>query len=171
METTTMGPLANPSSAEHLLAQVNEGVAMGARLLLGGKPKRVQGAVFFEPTLIIDVPQDSRLMQEENFGPILSLARVKNEQQAMEYINDSNYGLSCALYTQDQDQALRWSQEIEAGTIFMNRCDYLDPALAWTGYKNSGKGSGLSSYTFHSLTKLKSINFKKVESNESNESN
>ncbi len=162
-EATQMGPLADSNSAKYMSEQIDEAVKVGAKLLVGGKSKITQGALFFEPTLIVDVPQDSLLIQEENFGPILPVVKVKNEIEAIGYINDSNFGLSCSLFTQDQDLALRWSQDVEAGTVFMNCCDFLDPALAWTGYKNSGKGSGLSRYTFQFLTKLKSINLKKVK--------
>lgn len=157
---TTMGPLVNAKAAIEMEAQISDAVEKGATVVLGGKRKLINKAVFFEPTLLVDVDHSMLVMQEENFGPILPIMRVDDADQAIGLMNDSDYGLTAAVFTKDEEKAGQWSEKLEAGTIFMNRCDYLDPALPWTGYKNSGKGSALSKYCFHALTKFKSIHFR-----------
>ena len=101
-----------------------------------------------------------QIMQEENFGPILPVMEVQSEKEVIEYINDSDYGLTCAIFTQNKTIAKNIADQVETGTVFMNRCDYLDPALPWTGVKNSGCGSALSKYGFYSLTRRKALHFK-----------
>lgn len=160
--TTDMGPLASAKAVNEMDSQIADCVKKGAIIILGGKRKIINQGLFFEPTLIANVDHTMLLMKEENFGPILPIMKVKDANQAIELMNDSDYGLTAAIFTKNEAQALEWCKHIEAGTVFMNRCDYLDPELAWTGYKNSGKGSGLSKYCFHSLTKLKSIHFRKL---------
>jgi acyl-CoA reductase-like NAD-dependent aldehyde dehydrogenase len=157
---TTMGPLVNAQAATEMETQIADALKKGAKVLLGGEKRLIGEAVFFEPTLLVDVDHSMRVMQEENFGPILPIMKVRDADQAIMLMNDSEYGLTAALFTKDEEKALAWSQKIEAGTIYLNRCDYLDPALPWTGYKKSGKGSALSKYCFHGLTKLKSIHFR-----------
>lgn len=159
-ESTNMGPLSSAKAAEEMDMQIADALKKGAKIISGGKQQKIDEAVFFEPTLLVDVDHSMEVMREENFGPILPIMKVDDAEQAIALINDSEYGLTAAVFTKDETKAQEWSEQLEAGTIFMNRCDYLDPALAWTGYKNSGKGSGLSKYCFHSLTKLKSIHFK-----------
>ena len=155
-----MGPLINAAAAEVMEAQINEAIALGAKLICGGKRRIISGATFFEPTLIKVVNQSSSLMQEENFGPILGLMKVSDDTRAIELINDSEYGLTSAIFTNNDELAESFANEMNTGTVFQNRCDYLDPALPWTGVKNSGKGSGLSKYGFYGLTRRKSINFR-----------
>ncbi|MES0491897.1 MAG: aldehyde dehydrogenase family protein [Leptospirales bacterium] len=159
---TDMGPLVNANAAIEMEKQIADAVEKGAKVICGGKRKLVDKAVFFEPTLLVNVDHTMLVMREENFGPILPIMKVDHADQAIDLINDSDYGLTAAVFTKDETKASQWSERLEAGTIFMNRCDYLDPALPWTGYKNSGKGSGLSKYCFHSLTRLKSIHFKNI---------
>ncbi|PCJ59725.1 MAG: aldehyde dehydrogenase [Planctomycetota bacterium] len=159
-EATTMGPLSSPQATTEMEEQIADALEKGAKIVTGGKQSKIGEAVFFEPTLLVDVNHSMEVMQEENFGPILPIMKVTDADQAIALINDNQYGLTAAVFTKDEAKAQGWANQLEAGTIFMNRCDYLDPALAWTGYKNSGKGSGLSKYCFHSLTKLKSIHFR-----------
>ena len=99
-------------------------------------------------------------MQEENFAPILAVMKVSSINKAIEYVNDSDFGLTSAIYTSDVKVAKYFSDRVETGSVFMNRCDYLDPALAWVGVKNSGMGFSLSKYAFKSVTRKKSLNFK-----------
>lgn len=153
---TTLGPLAKPKSYALLEQQVQEAVQKGAKLVYGGKRQDQ----FFLPTLLTSVDHTMEVMREENFGPIVAVMRVEDDREAFKLVADSHYGLTAAIYTESLQRAEAFSQAVDAGTIFMNRCDYLDPALPWTGFKDSGKGSALSKYGFYSLTKLKAIHFK-----------
>lgn len=159
-KTTSIGPLATAKAAKYMQQQVDEAVGAGAKLVLGGKTQKIGQGTFFEPTLLSDVNHQMEVMQEENFGPILPVMKVSSVEQAIELINDSKYGLTCAVFTADRDIARAIAQEAETGTVFMNRCDYLDPALPWTGVKHSGVGSALSKYGFYNVTRRKSLHFK-----------
>lgn len=158
-ESTTMGPLASRSAVAFLQGQVEDAVGRGATLLLGGKPAGEQGQ-FFEPTLLSGCPNDSVIMQEESFGPILPVLSVSSDEQALLCMNDSQFGLTASVWTSDQQRAERLAAELQVGTVFQNRCDYLDPGLPWTGVKDSGKGSTLSRYGFLHLTRRKSIHLR-----------
>jgi len=100
------------------------------------------------------------LMQEESFGPVIGITPVENDAEAIRYMNDSDYGLTASIWTQDIDRAIRVGEQIETGTFFMNRCDYCDPGLPWTGVKDTGRGASLSKYGFHQLTRLKSMHLR-----------
>lgn len=159
-EQTTLGPLASRTALDELEQQVRDAVDRGGRLLCGGSRVPDQSGNFFQPTLLADVPQESVVMQEESFGPILPVASVADDAQALALMNDSRFGLTASVWTRDQERAERFAGELNAGTVFQNRCDYLDPALPWTGVGESGKGSTLSQYGFWHLTRRKSINFR-----------
>jgi len=160
-EKTNMGPLAKASAADTMKAQLEQAVTGGAKVLCGGHAKQIEKGTFFEPTLVVDVQQDMVLMQEENFGPILPVMKVKNLGEAIFKANDSQFGLTAAIFTQSPSVAEEFAIKVKAGTIFMNRCDYLDPALPWTGYYCSGcGGSSLSRVGFMHVTRRKSIHFK-----------
>ncbi len=156
-EQTTMGPMANASALDELENQVDEAVLRGAKLRCGGR--RGDGQ-FFPPTLLADVPNDAVVMQEESFGPIVPVAKVKNDDDALERMNDTRFGLTASVWTADADRAERFARALDAGTIFQNRCDYLEPSLPWTGCRDSGKGSTLSRFGFYHLTKRKAIHFR-----------
>lgn len=158
-EATTMGPLASATAPAFLANQCKDALDRGARLLLGGRPSDAHPR-FFPPTLLADVPQDARVMQEESFGPILPVAPVDDDDEALARMNDSRYGLTASVWTRDPERAETMARRLEAGTIYMNRCDVLDPALPWTGAKDSGIGSTLSRYGFLHLTRRTSINFR-----------
>ncbi len=160
LETTNMGPLASRSAPAFLQQQVDEAVARGARLLVGGKiPEGLTGN-FYPPTLLADVPNDALVMQQESFGPLLPVSAVANDDEALAKMNDSAFGLTASIWTTDGQRADSLAKRLHAGTIFQNRCDYLDPALPWTGWGESGKGSTLSPYGFYHLTRRKSIHFR-----------
>ncbi len=159
-ENTTLGPLADAKAAIYMEEQVKDALDNGAEILMGGTKKVIERGTFFEPTILTNVDHSMKIMKEENFGPLLPVMKVQNVDEAIKNINDSDYGLTCAIFTNDVSVAQRIGNEAETGTVFMNRCDYLDPALPWTGVKNSGVGSSLSKYGFHSVTRLKSIHFK-----------
>lgn len=160
---TTMGPLASRGAVKVLQEQVDDAVSRGARLLLGGKPLAGSQGNFFEPTLLADVSNDALVMQEESFGPLLPVLAVADDDEAIAMMNDTRYGLTASVWTRDAERADRFGREVQAGTIYQNRCDFLDPALPWTGYGDSGKGSTLSRYGFFHLTKRKSIHFRTLE--------
>ena len=156
----TMGPLADPNSTVLMESQVEEARAAGAKIVCGGQRKLLGDATFFEPTLVLNPSADLAIMREENFGPIMPVVKVSDDEAALVHINDSAFGLTTALFTNSIDRAERLASRIESGTVYMNRCDYLDPALPWTGYKLSGRGSGLSRFAFYGLTKRKAIHFR-----------
>jgi len=156
-EATTMGPLVDAAALEKVEAHVADALARGARLVTGGRrPAGLQGS-FFEPTLLADVPQDALVMQEETFGPVLPVCAVESDDEALARMNDSRYGLTASVWTRDAERAERFVRDLEAGTVFQNRCDFLDPALPWTGWKESGLGSTLSRHGFLHLTRRKSV--------------
>jgi acyl-CoA reductase-like NAD-dependent aldehyde dehydrogenase len=115
---------------------------------------------FFLPTLLADVENDAAVMQDESFGPVLPVRSVRNDEQALALLNDSAFGLTASIWTRDQERAEYVAARLHAGTVFQNRCDYLDPALPWTGWGESGKGSTLSRFGFYHLTRRKSIHFR-----------
>jgi acyl-CoA reductase-like NAD-dependent aldehyde dehydrogenase len=159
-EKTTMGPLARREAPRFLEGQVNDAVRRGARLLLGGKRLKGSRGSFFPPTLLADVPNDAKVMQEESFGPIVPVASVADDAEALVRMNDSRFGLTASVWTTDRGRAERFARDLEVGTLFQNRCDYLDPALPWTGARDSGIGSTLSRYGFYPLTRRKAIHFR-----------
>jgi len=158
--STTLGPLANRSALDLLERQVSDAVRSGARLLLGGKQISETRGNFFPPTLLADVPNDAEVMQEESFGPIVPVLAVQGDEEAVERMQDTRYGLTASVWTRDRQRAERFALELDAGTIYQNRCDYLDPSLPWTGVADSGKGTTLSHYGFYALTRRKGIHFR-----------
>jgi acyl-CoA reductase-like NAD-dependent aldehyde dehydrogenase len=159
---TTLGPMAQPGAPEKLEAQAEEARAKGGRVLCGGRAVKVGGkGRFFDPCVVADATHEMHgLMVEESFGPILGISKVADDDEAVRLMNDSPYGLTAAIWTRDPERAVRIGAQIETGTFFMNRCDYLDPALPWTGVKDSGKGNSLSRYGFLSLTRRKSFHLR-----------
>jgi len=155
-----LGPLIHARAAEKMEAQMEDACRKGARVLCGGKKRLIDHGTFFEPTLLADVTHSMDVMREENFGPIMPVMRVSGCDEAVALINDSSYGLTSAIFTRDDRMAEQFSREANTGTVFRNRCDYLDPALPWTGVKDSGKGSGLSRFGFYGLTRRKAIHFR-----------
>ncbi len=159
-ENTNMGPLAQAHAAEFMFKQVQDAKNKGAKVLCGGDVEKINEATFFKPTLVVDADHSMEIMKEENFGPILAVMKVGDINQAIEFVNDSEYGLTSSIFTNNKNNADQFFNDAESGTVFMNRCDYLDPALPWTGVKNSGCGSSLSKYGFHNVTRRKSKHFK-----------
>ncbi len=159
---TTLGPMVRLSAAEAVRAQTAEAVAAGARALIdpGRFPAAAEGTPYLAPQLLIDVDHSMRVMSQETFGPLLGMMPVRNDREAIELMNDSDYGLTAAVFTQDTAAALDIGEQINTGTWFMNRCDYLDPALAWTGVKDSGRGCTLSRIGYEHLTRPKSYHLK-----------
>jgi acyl-CoA reductase-like NAD-dependent aldehyde dehydrogenase len=160
-DATTMGPVAQPHHVAELEAFVVDAKAKGARIVTGGKKTGAGGrGRFFEPTIVAEGSQTMRLFREESFGPILPVMRVRSDEEALERMNDSSLGLTASVWTTDRERAARFARSLEAGTVFMNRCDYLDPALPWSGWKESGRGVSLSALGFEGLTRPKAIHFR-----------
>lgn len=158
---TTLGPIAQPHHPAELEAFVADATGKGARLVAGGRRARAHGrGRFFEATLLADVDATMRVMREESFGPILPVAPVDSDEQALALMNDSSLGLTASIWTRDRDRAARMASRLECGTVYMNRCDSVDPALPWTGWKNSGRGHSLSLLGFDQLTRPQSIHFR-----------
>jgi acyl-CoA reductase-like NAD-dependent aldehyde dehydrogenase len=157
---TTQGPLAVASSAKLMEAQIAEAVDADGQVLAGGRARQIGQGTFFEPTLLTVNRNDLAIMQVENFGPLLPVMKVADDAEAIGHINDSDFGLTAIICTSDRARAEAFATAVEAGTIFMNRCDYLDPALPWTGVKASGKGSSLSRYGLLAMTRPKAIHFR-----------
>ncbi len=160
-EATTMGPIAQPHHVAELEALVEDARARGARVVSGGKRTSVDGrGRFFEATLLAGGDAAMRLCHQESFGPLLPLLSVDSDDEALAKMNDSRLGLTASVWTSDRERALRFARALECGTVFMNRCDYLDPALAWSGWKDSGRGVSLSALGYEALTRTKSLHFR-----------
>jgi acyl-CoA reductase-like NAD-dependent aldehyde dehydrogenase len=158
---TTLGPIAQPAHPKELAAFVEDATRKGAQLVAGGHPTTVNGkGRFFEATLLRDVPQEADLMRRESFGPIVAIASVASDEEALAKMNASSLGLTASIWTRDRDRAARLARDLEFGTVYMNRCDALDPALPWTGVKDSGRGVTLSTLGFDALTRPKAIHFR-----------
>ncbi|HEY3820213.1 MAG TPA: aldehyde dehydrogenase family protein [Polyangiaceae bacterium] len=158
---TTLGPIAQPGHVPELEALVQDARARGARVLAGGKRTSVGGrGRFFEATLVADCNHTMKLFRQESFGPILPVMAVESDEEALAKMNDSRLGLTASVWTRDRERATRFARVLEHGTVFMNRCDYLDPALPWSGWKDSGRGVGLSTLGFEALTRPKAMHFR-----------
>lgn len=160
---TTIGPMANKRFAAVVRAQIAEAIAAGAKPLIDPKlfPED-DGGAYLAPQILVNVDHSMRVMMEESFGPVVGIMKVKDDAEAIRLMNDSPYGLTASIWTQDYETAQAIGRQIETGTVFMNRADYLDPALCWTGCKDTGRGGSLSYLGFHSVTRPKSYHLKKV---------
>ena len=118
------------------------------------------GTNYLAPQVLVDVNHDMAVMKQESFGPVVGIMKVGNDAQAIELMNDSDFGLTASLWTSDETRAAELGGQIQTGTVYMNRCDYLDPALAWVGVKNSGRGCSLSALGYQQLTRPKSFYLK-----------
>jgi acyl-CoA reductase-like NAD-dependent aldehyde dehydrogenase len=160
---STLGPMANKRFAKVVRDQVAEAVAQGAKPLIDPAHFPADdGGAYLAPQILVNVTHDMRVMTEESFGPVVGIMKVSSDEEALRLMNDSPYGLTASIWTQDYDTAARLGAQIQTGTVFMNRADYLDPALCWTGCKDTGRGGSLSFLGFHSVTRPKSYHLKKA---------
>ncbi|WP_282182242.1 aldehyde dehydrogenase family protein [Aliiroseovarius marinus] len=160
---TTMGPMANVRFADEVRAQISEAMADGAIAHIETFAED-DGGAYLTPQILTNVTHDMRVMRDESFGPVVGIMKVSSDEEAIALMNDSEFGLTASLWTRDVDRAARVGDQVETGTVFMNRADYLDPGLCWTGCKNTGRGGGLSVIGFYNLTRPKSYHLKKVTS-------
>ncbi|PMR70320.1 aldehyde dehydrogenase family protein [Halomonas heilongjiangensis] len=159
---TTLGPLVKPAAADFVRGQIEEAVAAGARAWIdpGDYPLSTPGSAYLAPQVLTGVDHTMRVMREESFGPVVGIMPVDSDDQAIELMNDSDFGLTAAVFTRDIAAGEAIARRLEAGTVFTNRCDYLDPELAWTGVKHSGRGCSLSRLGYETLTRPKSFHLK-----------
>jgi acyl-CoA reductase-like NAD-dependent aldehyde dehydrogenase len=159
---TTLGPVVRTAAAEAVRSQVRDAVARGARQLIDETwfAASVPGTPYLAPQVLVDVDHSMPIMREETFGPAVAIMKVSSDDEAVRLMNDSEFGLTAAIFSADAKRAEALGDALETGTVFLNRCDYLDPALAWTGVKNSGRGCTLSRVGFEQLTRPKSYHFR-----------
>ena len=160
-EATTIGPMANVRFAAEVRSQIAEAVEAGAVAHIETMAED-DGGAYLTPQILTDVTHEMRVMREESFGPVVGIMKVSSDAEAIQLMNDSDFGLTASLWTKDVARAQAVGDQIETGTVFMNRADYLDPGLCWTGCKDTGRGGGLSVIGFHNLTRPKSYHLKKV---------
>ncbi|KAF8928423.1 hypothetical protein BGZ52_003350 [Haplosporangium bisporale] len=161
---TTLGPMVKTKAADFVREQIAEAIAQGAKAHIDVSlfPTNKEGTPYLAPQVLTNVTHKMRVMTEESFGPVVGIMKVASDDEAIHLMNDSDFGLSASIWTKDADAALAIGDQIETGTWFMNRCDYLDPALAWVGVKDSGRGCTLSKFGYDQVTRLKSFHLKLV---------
>jgi acyl-CoA reductase-like NAD-dependent aldehyde dehydrogenase len=159
---TTIGPMVYAAAATFVRGQVSAAIAGGARAIVEEShfAASATGTAYMGPTVLVDVDHSMNIMREESFGPVIGIMRVQNDDEAVALMNDSPYGLTACLWTQDIAAAQSIGQRIETGTVFMNRCDYVDPTLVWSGVKDTGSGIALSRLGFGPYTRPKSFHLK-----------
>ncbi len=160
---TTIGPMVTPRAADGVRRQLSAAAEAGAHGLIGASDRGWEtdtGSPYLDPEILIDVDHDMAVMTEETFGPVVGVMPVDSDDEAITMMNDSNYGLSASIWTADADAARSIGGRLQTGTVFMNRADYLDPSLAWTGVKDTGKGITLSPLGYGMLTRAKSYHFR-----------
>jgi acyl-CoA reductase-like NAD-dependent aldehyde dehydrogenase len=161
-DATTLGPMVRPEAAAFVRKQIASAVRAGAKVHLDPRafPRDKAGTPYLAPQVLTGVTHRMSVMKDESFGPVIGIMKVSGDREAIELMNDSPYGLTAAIWTQDVDAARSIGREIATGTVFMNRCDYLDPALTWTGVKDTGRGATLSSVGYEALTRPKSYHLR-----------
>ena len=159
---TTLGPMVRASAADFVREQIKEAIAMGAKTHINPHDFKMdkEGTAYLAPQILTEVNHQMRIMNEESFGPVVGVMSVANYEEAIRLMNDSQYGLTAAIFTKDIEQGIALGDQLQTGTFFINRCDYLDPALDWTGVKNSGRGCTLSVLGYDYLTRPKSFHIK-----------
>jgi len=162
---TTLGPLVRTSAADWVREQIAEAVSKGAKALIDPAlfPAAKEGTPYLAPQVLVDVNHQMSVMTEETFGPVVGIMKVSGDEEALRLMNDSRYGLTASLWTRDMERAEALGARIETGTVFANRADYLDPALAWTGVKDTGRGVTLSVLGYHQLTRVKSYHLRHLQ--------
>ncbi len=159
---TTLGPVAKRSGADLVRKHIADAVAAGARAMIDESlfPAAQKDTNYLAPQVLVNVNHSMNVMYEETFGPVVGIMKVKNDEEALKLMNDSPYGLTASIWTENEDEAVEIGNKVNTGTWYMNRCDYLDPYLAWVGVKDSGRGCSLSKVGYEHLTRPKSYHLK-----------
>ncbi|KIT17502.1 aldehyde dehydrogenase family protein [Jannaschia aquimarina] len=157
---TTMGPMAHVRFAREVRTQIEEAVAAGATAHVARMDADDDAGAYLTPHVLTGVTHDMRVMRDESFGPVVGIMPVDDDEEAIRLMNDSRYGLTASIWSADVEAVERIGDRLETGTVFLNRCDYLDPALCWTGCKETGRGAGLSALGYHALTRPKSFHLR-----------
>ncbi|KAJ3819989.1 succinate semialdehyde dehydrogenase [Lentinula raphanica] len=174
LPNTNLGPVVSLASAARIRKQVEDAVKAGAKKLIPEElfPEAKVGTTYVAPQVLVDVDHSMDVMMEETFGPIIGIQKVSSDSEAIKLMNDSPYGLTASVWSScsapfddgeegdGEDAFMKIADGIETGTVYLNRCDYLDPALPWTGVKNSGRGVSLSRFGYDQLTRAKSVHMK-----------
>lgn len=166
VDGTTLGPVVDARAADRVFQQVGAAVAGGARSLIDADEFGVaelakRSPCYLAPSVLIDVDHSMSLMRDESFGPTIGIMKVRDEDEAIALMNDSEYGLTASIWSRDDERVERLANRLETGTVFQNRCDYLDPQLPWVGVKDSGHGVSLSYLGLRALTRPKSLHFRR----------
>jgi len=159
---TTLGPLVKPANADFVREQISLAIGAGAKAHIDPNnfPLSKSGGAYLAPQVLTEVDHSMSVMRDESFGPVVGIMKVDDDGQAISLMNDSEFGLTASVFTVDIEQGIAIGEQLETGTFFINRCDYLDPALAWTGVKKSGRGCTLSTLGYGSVTRAKSFYIK-----------
>jgi acyl-CoA reductase-like NAD-dependent aldehyde dehydrogenase len=159
---TTLGPVVRTAAADEIRRQIGATVAAGGRAAIeeGEFPASRAGTPYLAPQVLLGVDHSMSVMREEIFGPVAGIMKVRSDEQAIDLMNDTAFGLTAAIWTADEEAAIAIGDRVQTGTWFMNRCDYLDPALAWVGVKDSGRGCTLSVVGYEHLTRPKSFHLR-----------
>ncbi|MFW2437665.1 MAG: aldehyde dehydrogenase family protein, partial [Parvibaculales bacterium] len=159
---TTLGPMVRPSAARFVRQQISEAEIAGASSLINVAdfPADDPATAYMAPQILVDVNHDMSVMREESFGPVVGIMPVHSDAEAIALMNDSPFGLTASVWTKDLAAGEAIGQQTQTGTFFMNRCDYLDPGLAWTGIGDTGRGASLSQIGYEQLTRPMSFHLK-----------
>ena len=157
-----LGPVVRAKAADEIRGQIVKATKAGARAAIDARKFQADkpGTAYVAPQVLLDLDQSNPFMQEECFGPVVGIMPVGSDDEAIRLMNDNPFGLTAAIWTEDEEAAIRIGDQVETGTWFMNRCDYLDPALAWVGVKDSGRGCTLSQVGYEYLTRPKSFHLR-----------
>ena len=166
VDGTTLGPVVDVKAADRVQQQVESAIASGARSLIDADKFGVtelskRSPCYLAPSVLVDVDHTMTLMRDESFGPTIGIMKIRDDDEAVMLMNDSAYGLTASIWSRDDERVERLADRLETGTVFQNRCDYLDPQLPWVGVKDSGHGVSLSYLGLRALTRPKSLHFRR----------
>lgn len=160
---TVMGPMAQARFADFIREQKAEALRKGATAHLNVKDDRdAAGSPYLPTEVLTGVNHQMSVMREESFGPIVGIMKVRDDEEAIQLMNDSPYGLTASIWTRDTDRAAAIGDRVETGLVFLNRCDYVDPGLVWTGVKDTGKGGAMGLVGYDNLTRPKGFHLREA---------
>ena len=162
-ENVNVGPVISKAAKDRIQAHIDDAVKKGAK---DATPKNAsfdnlpKDGNYVKPTLLTNCDHSMEVMRDETFGPVIPVQSISSDEEAIRLMNDSQYGLTASIWTKDVQRGNEIAEEVEAGTVFVNRADFPAPDLAWTGWKTSGKGQTLSVFGFEQFVRLKSYHIK-----------